>query len=123
MNPRIEQFAKLYLKYKNATKAAIEAGYSEKTARSQASKLLNREDVKEYLEELGAKDAEVLDLNRRKILEVYKEYALSKDKKVPVSERIKSADRLMEHLFPTNEKGEVTKTKTKVTIDGIEIEL
>lgn len=36
---------------KNATRAAIDAGYSEKTASSQASQLLNNPKVKEYLSE------------------------------------------------------------------------
>ena len=43
----IEEYLKL--KCKNATKAAIAAGYSEKTASSQASMLLKHPDVSEYL--------------------------------------------------------------------------
>ena len=46
-------FIDMYLagRKKNATKAAIEAGYSEKSASSQASQLLNNTKVLEYLKE------------------------------------------------------------------------
>lgn len=43
----IEEFLKL--KCKNATKAAIAAGYSEKSASAQASQLLKNPEVAEYL--------------------------------------------------------------------------
>lgn len=41
-----------YLKDFNATQAAIRAGYSEKTARSQGNRLLTNVDIKEAIEEL-----------------------------------------------------------------------
>lgn len=45
----IDEFIKL--KCKNATQAAINAGYSEKSACSQASQLLNNPKVAEYLQQ------------------------------------------------------------------------
>jgi len=44
-------FADQYLILNNGTKAAIAAGYSEKSARSQASQLLVQEDIEKYIEE------------------------------------------------------------------------
>lgn len=44
-------FADQYLILNNGTKAAIAAGYSEKSARSQASQLLVLEEIEEYIEE------------------------------------------------------------------------
>lgn len=44
-------FADQYLILNNGTKAAIAAGYSEKSARSQASQLLVLEEVEAYIEE------------------------------------------------------------------------
>lgn len=44
-------FADQYLILNNGTKAAIAAGYSEKSARSQASQLLVLEEVEAYVEE------------------------------------------------------------------------
>lgn len=54
----VEEFLKQ--KCKNATKAAIEAGYSEKTASSQASMLLKHPDVSEYLRQRKAEMAQAL---------------------------------------------------------------
>ena len=47
-----KEFVKEYirLKCKNATQAAINAGYSKKTARQQASSLLTKPHIKEFLE-------------------------------------------------------------------------
>lgn len=44
-------FADQYLILNNGTKAAIAAGYSEKSARSQASQLLVLEEIEAYIEE------------------------------------------------------------------------
>lgn len=47
-----ELFAREYLKDLNATQAAIRAGYSEKTARSQANRLLTNVDIENRIAEL-----------------------------------------------------------------------
>ncbi|HDC1418092.1 TPA: terminase small subunit [Salmonella enterica] len=47
-----ELFAREYLKDLNATQAAIRAGYSEKTARSQANRLLTNVDIETRIAEL-----------------------------------------------------------------------
>ena len=54
----IEEYLKL--KCKNAPKAAIAAGYSEKTASSQASMLLKHPDVSEYLKKRKSEMAQAL---------------------------------------------------------------
>lgn len=51
MTEQQKRFAEEYLKCNNGTKAAIIAGYSEHTARQQASQLLNLEEVESYLDE------------------------------------------------------------------------
>lgn len=48
---RQKRFADEYLVDANATQAAIRAGYSEKTARSQGQRLLTKVDIKTYIEE------------------------------------------------------------------------
>lgn len=45
-------FAENYLKSGNATQAAKDAGYTDKGARNQGSRLMKREDVQVYLEQL-----------------------------------------------------------------------
>jgi phage terminase small subunit len=55
-------FADNYCIHFNATKAAIDAGYSEKSARSQASQILALDDVAMYIEDklsVISKEAEV----------------------------------------------------------------
>jgi phage terminase small subunit len=49
MTAKQEAFALEYLKDKNATQAAIRAGYSAKTARSIACEMLARPDIQEFV--------------------------------------------------------------------------
>jgi phage terminase small subunit len=49
LSPRMMIFATEYLKSNNATQAAITAGYSEKTAYSQGSRLLKSVEIQRYL--------------------------------------------------------------------------
>lgn len=52
MNQRQRLFCEHYARDPNGTRAAVLAGYSEKTARQIASDLLTKFDVREYIEEL-----------------------------------------------------------------------
>ena len=54
LKPNQRKFCLEYVKTGNATEAAIEAGYSEKTARSQGQRLLTNVDIKNYIDELTA---------------------------------------------------------------------
>ncbi|CAM3536476.1 terminase small subunit [Parendozoicomonas haliclonae] len=49
MNSRHQRFVNEYLLDQNATRAAIAAGYSEKTARSQGSRLLTNVDISQTI--------------------------------------------------------------------------
>lgn len=51
LNPRQRAFVEAYLKSWNATHAAIHAGYSSKTARQQASRLLSNVNITELIEQ------------------------------------------------------------------------
>lgn len=62
MTDQQKVFADNYCIHFNATKAAIDAGYSEKSARSQASQILALDDVAMYIEDklsVISKEAEV----------------------------------------------------------------
>lgn len=62
MTAKQETFAIEYLKDKNATQAAIRAGYSKKTAASIAWELLEKPDIKEFIrqkQEEAVKNAEI----------------------------------------------------------------
>ncbi len=55
---RHESFCQEYVKDRNATQAAIRAGYSEKTARQQGSRLLTNAAIRARIGELQAEVAE-----------------------------------------------------------------
>lgn len=55
MNDRQKLFVEEYMKDMNATQAAIRAGYSEKTARSQGQRLLTNVDIQKAVKELREK--------------------------------------------------------------------
>lgn len=62
LTPKHERFVREYLVDLNATKAAIRAGYSEKTAKQQGSRLLTNADIAEAVALGGQKIVEKLDL-------------------------------------------------------------
>jgi len=66
---RRELFARAYIIDLNATSAAIKAGYSEKTAKSQGNRLLTNADVKARVAKLVAEKTQKLDISADRILE------------------------------------------------------
>lgn len=67
-NRRREIFAREYLKDLNGTRAAIAAGYSEKTAQEAASRLLSNAMVQKRIKELLDKKIERLDITVEGVL-------------------------------------------------------
>ncbi|EMH91446.1 terminase small subunit [Klebsiella pneumoniae] len=63
-----ELFAREYLKDLNATQAAIRAGYSEKTARSQANRLLTNVDIENRIAELKSVRNEAVGIDASYVL-------------------------------------------------------
>lgn len=59
MNERQRRFAESYAACGNAAQAAREAGYSERTARSQGQRLLTDADIMEYIKRLQDQSASV----------------------------------------------------------------
>lgn len=52
LKPRERQFVREYLRDMNGTAAAVRVGYSAKSAASQASRLLRRQEIREYRDAL-----------------------------------------------------------------------
>ena len=77
MDDKRARFIAEYLIDKNATQAAIRAGYSQKTARSQGQRLLTNADVAHAIAEQAAKQLERADLTAQRILEEMRRLALS----------------------------------------------
>jgi phage terminase small subunit len=63
------RFVQEFLLDLNATQAAIRAGYSEKTASAQASRLLTNVKIKKILSKLQSKEAERLEITKERIID------------------------------------------------------
>ncbi len=72
MTPKQQRFVTEYLVDLNATQAAIRAGYSEKTARSQGQRLLTNVDIAMAIEAGQAKRSERTEVTQDYVLYVAK---------------------------------------------------
>jgi len=70
LNEKQEKFAQAYVMYRNATEAAKAAGYSDKSAHNQGSRLLKSEAVKERIEDLEKE----METNIDYVTEIEKQY-------------------------------------------------
>lgn len=86
-------FADQYLVLNNGTKAAIAAGYSEKSARSQASQLLVVEEIEEYIEERRKEISKISLVDAAWVQTRFKE----------ISDRCMTAEPVMSQGLPTGE--------------------
>lgn len=68
LEPQQERFCQEYLKDLNAKRAAARAGYSEKTAQEQGSRLLSKVNVQQRVQELMEKRAKRVEISSDKIL-------------------------------------------------------
>ena len=73
LTPRQQRFVEEYLIDLNATQAAIRAGYSERTATEQASRLLTNVKVREVIDKAQAKRRERLEVTVDSISAEYDE--------------------------------------------------
>ena len=69
LNVKQKMFCKEYLIDLNGTKAAIRAGYSERTARTMASKLLTKGNIQEYTQKLIDKRSKKVEVSIDNVLE------------------------------------------------------
>lgn len=92
MNQRKRAFCEAYLLSGNATKAAVEAGYSSKTARSIGQRLLTFADVQEYLEQ---RNKEISAANTADVEEIRRFWtATMRDGGARTGERLKASELL-----------------------------
>lgn len=115
MNNRQKAFIEEYLKDLNATQAAIRAGYSKKTARSQGQRLLTKVDIQKEIKKLQeeisneniatVKDIEEFltrvmngEINEEVVVTIGtgegRSYADKVDKQVAVKDRVRAAELL-----------------------------
>lgn len=64
-----QKFAREYLKDRNATNAAVRAGYSKKTAYAQGSRLLKTVEIQQLVQQAGEKTLKKLDVTVERVLQ------------------------------------------------------
>lgn len=77
MNARQEEFCRKYVELRNATQAAIAAGYSEATARQQGSRLLTDVDILQKIRGLEAEWRQSSEINKEAIVAELKSLAFA----------------------------------------------
>lgn len=75
MTDQRQRFADRYFETLNATQSAIYAGYSEQSAKSQASQLLDDEEIQSYLTKLKSDLQEKSGINKQRIIDEYAKIA------------------------------------------------
>lgn len=76
-NVKYERFSLAYIRHLNATQAAIEAGYSRKSAKQQGSRLLTIANIQDRIAELRGEYEASMKLDTEKVLERYQMIALA----------------------------------------------
>lgn len=90
MNERQKKFAEYYAQSGNATKSAVQAGYSEKFAGQNADKLLKNTNIADYIRELTEKAQDERIMTARERQAVLSDIARSGDDQ----DRIRAIDTL-----------------------------
>ena len=118
LSPKMQRFVDEYLVDNNGAQAAIRAGYSEKTAREQAARLLTKVIVKKALEEKRAEIAEENQLKISDVIDELKKIAFSDVTQVmsfnSKNARVKSSKSLSEDAKKTISS--VSKTQNGLTV-------
>lgn len=85
LNDKQRTFIEEYVKDKNATQAALRAGYSEKTAYSQGQRLLKKAEIKKELENIFEEVRKDTIATVQQILEYYTRLMMGIEKDVVIS--------------------------------------
>lgn len=75
LNDKQKRFCKEYMLDFNGAQAAIRAGYSKKTAKEQATRLLTNAHLQKYLNECKAKLSQKIEITQERVLQEYSRIA------------------------------------------------
>ena len=115
-NPRHQAFVRHYLETGNATKAAILAGYSEKSAAAAGSRLLTNPEVRGAIDTALLRQAELSGISATYVLEGIR--AIAEDSSARHADRLRALELLGKHLKLFTDKVEQD-TQITVTIERI----
>lgn len=113
LNDKYEKFAQEYAIDFNGTRAAIAAGYSEKTAHVKASQLLKIVKVTDRIEELKKKHSEKSEVTAEWLTKRFKEVSDTADKE---SDVLKALENLGKRIGYYEEHNDQKKPDLKATI-------
>ena len=133
LNERQRKFADYYIETLNAERSAIRAGYSERTARGHAHKMLQNVAIKKYIDESMEKHQEKRIADQEEILlflsDVIRGKATGKDKlglgqgaekvidrKPNLQERIRAAEQLGKRYAMWTDKVDQTNTNIEINV-------
>jgi phage terminase small subunit len=95
LKPKHQKFAIEYLKHGNITKAAINVGYSEKTAYSIGSELLKKPEIQNFIKEFQTNLLKNANIDLQTIVLQIKSIA---DKTKNDNTKLRAFDMIMKHL-------------------------
>lgn len=103
LTPKQQRFVEEYLVDLNATQAAIRAGYSSKTAKSQGQRMLTNVDIENAIQRAVHKRSERTEITQDYVLEKLKEIADksasdAQDSNLKYSNKLKALELLGKHL-------------------------
>lgn len=136
LTERQKRFIDYYIQYGNGAKAAREAGYSEKSARREASRLMKRPDVRQVLEHRLGSAASCRIADGKEILEFLTRIMRGEEKEIKktivkgeeletaempsIQLRTKAAELLGKRLMLFSEREEQSKEAFEVKITVVE---
>lgn len=104
-NAREARFVEEYVACLNATQAAIRAGYSKRTAKQQASRLLTRQHVAAAVQEAQERHAAKVDVKADEVIRELKVMAFARDD-IRDGDKLKALELLGRHLKMFTDKVE-----------------
>jgi phage terminase small subunit len=96
LNARQEAFVQAFVRCRNATRAAVAAGYSRQSARFQGAKLLSDRRVRQKINEMLQNVAEQAEAGISEIIKSL--YLLSNDRNVSGAARVKALSEIVKIL-------------------------
>lgn len=114
LSPKMELFCQYYTQDLSPLESALKAGYSQKSAGEQASRMLNNNKVKERIAQLRKPIQDMLNINRERIARNILKIAEPSEKDLPFTSKrdILQANKQLTELFGL---AEAEKKELKIT--------
>ena len=115
MNDRQARFVKEYAVHHNATRAAITAGYAEKTAAAQASRLLKNVNIQELLAVTQRVESSTIHLTHETVLNGL--LGIAEDPEATQSARVRAYELLGKHQGMFTDRLEISQVPDQALLD------